>query len=169
MPQPALIDALAQSGDFIGALDEFASIAATIARTRAEISALAADDLKGGRLRPAGHELGAIVRDTEAATHSIMNAAETILALHAEPKVSAEIVKIFEACAFQDITGQRVSKVVAALDAIEQRVTRFAAAMGLTSTAATDIGGPGLNGPRTQQADIDALMAAAPGEELLPA
>jgi chemotaxis protein CheZ len=36
---------------------------------------------------------------------------------------------IFEACSFQDITGQRIARVVEALQHIEERVARFATAM----------------------------------------
>ena len=36
---------------------------------------------------------------------------------------------LFEACSFQDITGQRVRKVVDTLRQIESRVTRFASAI----------------------------------------
>jgi chemotaxis protein CheZ len=36
---------------------------------------------------------------------------------------------VFEACSFQDITGQRIAKVVETLEHIEQRVARFADVM----------------------------------------
>jgi chemotaxis protein CheZ len=50
--------------------------------------------------------------------------------------VEEKMLVIFEACSFQDITGQRIAKVVATLEHIEQRVARFAAAV-----RATDLGG----------------------------
>src|SRR5258708_4915963 len=43
--------------------------------------------------------------------------------------VDEKMMVIFEACSFQDITGQRVSKVVETLQHIEQRVARFADVM----------------------------------------
>jgi chemotaxis protein CheZ len=157
-----LIDELDSSAHFIGALDEFASIAATITRARVEITALAPGDIKSRRLKTAGEELGAIARDTEAATHAIMTAGEHILTLTPSAPVNAEITKIFEACAFQDITGQRVRKVVDALALIELRMSRFAAAMGMGPEAETGAGpGPGAHGPHTEQRKIDALMSAS--------
>jgi chemotaxis protein CheZ len=44
-------------------------------------------------------------------------------------------MKIFEACSFQDITGQRVAKVVETLQMIESRVGRFADAVNAKDVA----------------------------------
>ena len=43
--------------------------------------------------------------------------------------VDEKMMIIFEACSFQDITGQRIAKVVETLQHIEQRVSRFADVM----------------------------------------
>ena len=43
--------------------------------------------------------------------------------------VDEKMMVIFEACSFQDITGQRIAKVVETLEHIEQRVARFADVM----------------------------------------
>jgi chemotaxis protein CheZ len=43
--------------------------------------------------------------------------------------VDEKMLQIIEACAFQDMTGQRVSKVVETLQHIEARVASFAAAV----------------------------------------
>ena len=40
--------------------------------------------------------------------------------------VDEKMMVIFEACSFQDITGQRIAQVVETLQHIEQRVARFA-------------------------------------------
>jgi chemotaxis protein CheZ len=80
---------------------------------------------------------------------------------------------IFEACAFQDITGQRISKVVDALQSFEQRLDRFIGAVRARDAAITDPAERArqeradklmLNGPQAQQIapsqdDIDALFA----------
>ena len=50
--------------------------------------------------------------------------------------VEEKMLVIFEACSFQDITGQRIAKVVETLEHIEMRVSRFAAAV-----HAKDLGG----------------------------
>jgi chemotaxis protein CheZ len=66
-------------------------------------------------------ELGAIVQATEAATNAIMECAETVLAADtADPVayrtlVEEKMLAVFEACSFQDITGQRIARVVESL------------------------------------------------------
>jgi chemotaxis protein CheZ len=80
------------------------------------------------RIPEAGRELDAIVEATEEATNTIMTAAEDIMA--ADPSdpdayqavVNDQIVRIFEACSFQDITGQRISKVVSTLSHLDDRI-----------------------------------------------
>jgi chemotaxis protein CheZ len=152
---------------------DFQAIADSIAQARAEISAQNPD----GAFPNAGAELAAITQDTETATNAIMTAAETIMAFDAaDPKVADritdEVMKMFEACAFQDITGQRVSKIVRLLNQIEARVADLAEAVGLGEEVAVAeltaaelrarnllLNGPALTGPETRQCDIDALFA----------
>ena len=156
---------------------DLSAIAEAISRAREEIRALQPRSLCEERLPSAGAELRAIVKDTEAATHRIMTAAEALLA--AEPDDSPEfrafrdeqVTLIFEACGFQDITGQRVSKVVGVLELVEARVGRLAGALGVseaeqreasdTAEAARKaklLNGPAINGPETSQDEIDALF-----------
>lgn len=112
---------------------ELREIADYISAMKIEIGALQPNDLKNSRIPQAGLELDAIVKSTEGATNTIMECAETVMA--ADPgddpdaykaMVDDRMMAIFEACSFQDITGQRVRKVVETLKHIEQRVTRFA-------------------------------------------
>jgi chemotaxis protein CheZ len=121
-------------------------------------------------------ELDAVVRDTERATESIMSEAETLMALEPtnltayKADVDAAMMRIFEACSFQDLTGQRVTKVISTLRHIEDRVTKFADALGVKDSAQAEsvedarkrellLNGPAANGPATSQDDIDALFA----------
>ncbi|HJO73016.1 MAG: hypothetical protein QF450_04190 [Rhodospirillales bacterium] len=83
-----------------------------------------------------GEQLDAIVSATEEATNTIMevmekneNLLDKLKKQLADPKQIALIDKIvengnlvFEACSFQDITGQRVTKVVKSVTYIEDRV-----------------------------------------------
>jgi chemotaxis protein CheZ len=85
------------------------------------------------------------------------------------------VTRIYEACNFQDITGQRISKVVATLKTIETRLVSLAAAVGHGGGAAAKAGKPGpqdgakpsdadlLNGPQLpqnakKQDEVDALL-----------
>jgi len=167
---------------FFGSLDqsihaEFNDIAAYIARTRDEIAQLRPNDIREQRIPVAGAELEAVVGDTERATESIMSEAEAVMALGSgdsttyKAEVDAAMTRIIEACALQDLAGQRVSKVVTSLRHIEQRVARFAATMGVRDAEASEderaetdrrqklhLNGPALGGPETGQDDVDALM-----------
>ncbi|MFG1400488.1 protein phosphatase CheZ [Xanthobacter sediminis] len=109
-----------------------------IRSTRHEIATIHAEGPRGERLVNATSELEAVVNDTESATETILSAAETIdnLSQKLVDRLSAgdlelasniqnEVVRLFEACNFQDITGQRIRKVVKLLVFIEERVTRM--------------------------------------------
>lgn len=168
---------------------ELATIAEFIAMMRSEIGGLQVSELSGDRIPAAGRELDAIVKATEGATNTIMGAAEAVLA--ADPSdpvaykafVDENMFAIFEACSFQDITGQRVSKVVETLCCIERRVARFSAAIpeslelpgGLDVMTAEEISkakrkedmllnGPALDGQGIDQDMVDALLGAAFGD-----
>jgi chemotaxis protein CheZ len=154
-----------------------------IERTKTEIAALRPETIHNEHIPQATDELGAIVSATETATNEIMEAAESIEAVaeqlggdRSEALVGAT-TRIYEACSFQDITGQRIRKVVTALKEIESKV---AALIGMVApknaapaadAAPADAGAPEspheeahlLNGPQLpgeghNQAAIDALF-----------
>ena len=168
---------------FFGSLDrsihdEFISIANYIARTRDEIAQLRPNDIREQRIPIAGAELEAVVTDTEKATEAIMSEAEELMAAKPDDlaaykaEVDAAMFRIIENCSFQDLSGQRVSKVVTSLKHIENRVARFASTMGVHDAEATEeerieaerqgrlhLNGPAQGGPETKQDDVDSLMA----------
>ena len=114
---------------------ELREIAGYIESMRQEIGALQVNEIKNSRIPAAGQELGAIVKATEQATNTIMECAETLMAADASDPVAYKMLVdekmliIFESCSFQDITGQRIAKVVETLQHIETRVARFADVM----------------------------------------
>jgi chemotaxis protein CheZ len=114
---------------------ELRDIASYIENMKQEIGVFQVNDLKESRIPAAGQELDAIIKATEDATNKIMECAEALMAADAsDPKayqalVNDRVMQIFEACSFQDITGQRVAKVVETLQMIESRVGRFAEAV----------------------------------------
>jgi len=159
---------------------ELREIAGYIDSMRTEIGALQVNELKNSRIPSAGEELGAIVKATEQATNTIMECAEALMGAddsdHAAYKalVDEKMMVIFEACSFQDITGQRVSKVVETLQHIEQRVVRFADVMkakdldGFINDAERErserkekflLNGPQLAGEGVDQSDVDKMFA----------
>jgi chemotaxis protein CheZ len=114
---------------------ELDSIYEAIAQTKREIATLRYAGAQGQEITRVTDELGAIVLGTESATNSILAAAERIDDLSSnlssrlaggDQEIAREIldhvISIFEACNFQDITGQRISKVVNAMRFVEERV-----------------------------------------------
>ncbi len=126
---------------FFEALDssvytELREIADYIGGAKDEIRNLQANDIKNNRIPEAGKELDAIVHSTEAATNTIMEQAERLMAADAsdsdafQGEVNDAVMQIFEACSFQDLTGQRISKVVESLNFIDTRISRLAEVIG---------------------------------------
>ena len=180
-----LAEAMADSlTDFLQNLDsaiyrDFADIAGHISAMKHEIGNLRAADMKHNRVPEAGRELDAIVEATEEATHTIMESAEAIMA--ADPGdadayntvVNDNVMRIFEACSFQDITGQRISKVVDTLAYIDDRVSTFVERLKLIDIEAEAaeeteadrrkreliLHGPQHKGEGVSQDDIDAMLA----------
>ena len=163
---------------------ELTAIADEISRLKVEIINLRPNDMKNNQIPEAGRELDAIVESTESATHTIMEAAETIMAADAadheayQALVNDKMIEIFEACAFQDITGQRISKVVSALNAIDARVSAFVERLRIAEgddapREETDeerrrrdliLHGPQHAGEGVSQADVDSMLSDAPDE-----
>lgn len=156
---------------------EFSEIANAISNMHSEIGRLQANDMTAVRIPTAGRELEAIVDATELATDKIMESAEAIMDVESDEAtksaIDAHCMTIFEACSFQDITGQRVSKVIETLKHIEERVTHFASNTGVAdlsgpmsdeerqSNARRDeqiLNGPALVGDGVNQKDIDDML-----------
>ncbi len=116
---------------------EIDKLSAAIDTTKREIVAMRYKNAdKYERIVDVTHELDEVVLDTERATEGILSNCEQIeahmdaLELQASsPEERTElaalgenVIKIYEACNFQDITGQRITKVVNTLKFIEQRL-----------------------------------------------
>ena len=147
-----------------------------MATARQEIAALKVDDITASYIPCATDELDAIVSHTAAATESILEACETLDALGATLEGAAAqslqdaTVKIYESCSFQDITGQRITKVVSTLKTIEATIARIVAKFGRDSIerretvvvpeAESLLNGPQLPASAMDQSDIDKLLAS---------
>ncbi len=95
---------------------ELATVADYIGHMKKEIAALKPNELCRDRIPSANDELGNVIQATASATHTIMVAAEEILGSSGLSEkdyrelVETRVLAIFEACSFQDITGQRIAK-----------------------------------------------------------
>ena len=96
-----------------------------LARIHDQIGQLVA--MPAAATRNSGLELEAVVQATEAAANTIMEAAEAIqawVASGAQDKdavaaIAARVSSIFEACSFQDVTGQRIRRAIQHLQQVE--------------------------------------------------
>src|SRR5712672_3381278 len=159
-----------------------------INRTKREIAVLHGKSFDGQEMAKVNGELGAVVGGTEQATQQILEATEAIdqaasaLAKVTSPdqqrilseEIQERVISIFEACNFQDLTGQRISKVMATMKFIENHITVMMDIWGgvdaikshapaIVDTREGDA--RLLNGPKTEgdvghvsQDDIDALF-----------
>ncbi len=156
-------------------LHEVEALGRTIATTKQEIAALRVDDITASHIPLATDELDAIVSHTAAATDAILEVCETLdkvadgLAGDAAAQLQEATTRIYEACGFQDITGQRITKVVAALKMIEAKIANIVATFsdqreGAIVPEAADesqlLNGPQLPALAMDQSDIDKLMAS---------
>jgi chemotaxis protein CheZ len=169
--------------------DEAGAVHDAIARIKQEIGALQVGPFEGGPAR-ATRELDAVAAGTERATEQIITAAEEIedaastLAAcleHGQQKalaqdISDQVIRIFEACNFQDLSGQRINKVVETLSFIERRVERMVESWGSLAAFSDDtiaaivtrgladdrLQGPKLDGDHghASQEDVDAMFAS---------
>jgi len=113
-----------------------------IALTKQEIAALKPVDDANTTITVATEELGEVVKATEEATNIILESAEAVdeIANNIRNKIpegdpdtiEPEVERLAEhsreiltACGFQDLTGQRITKVVNALNYIEERLAKM--------------------------------------------
>ncbi len=118
---------------------ELNALAHSIETTKKEIALLMAQSDDGDRLTTVANELDAVVSATETATDTILDNVERIANTASQiqaqeqdsyirrlaDEIQEMTVTIFEACNFQDLTGQRITKVVNTMKFVEQRVDRM--------------------------------------------
>lgn len=165
--------------------NEMETIQEAISRTKQEIASLHVSGFKGEDMSRVTDELDAVVRGTEQATESILSAVEKIdddannLVAHLKgdrqamaADIQERVLAIYEACNFQDLTGQRITKVVKTLKYIEARINAMIEIWGpdniaeIVPKAAEDhrdddsklLNGPALENQGISQDEIDALF-----------
>lgn len=159
-----------------------------ITSTKREIASLYRSDYQGKGMRRVAGELDAVVDATEAATTTILTSLEEIetnATMLRAAGVSTgnndcvgvildRVLAMYEACNFQDLTGQRITKIVSVLKFIEERLDKMIGVWGgldafkdLVVPEGVDPNDESslLNGPKLEddvghvsQGDIDALF-----------
>lgn len=149
---------------------ELQDLSSHIAETRREIAALKPDDPSADRITRATEELDAILQSTEHATTEILNGSERIQSVadrlrSGHPDLAQildnEVTEIMTACSFQDITGQRMTKVVNTLRYIERRVHAMIQIWGLENLDAEEMAAALADEPKDTRPDAH-LMHGPP-------
>ncbi len=162
---------------------DIVDMANAIAQTKQQIAALRPEEKDDSRVEEATAELGAIVAATEVATSDILEAAEKIQEIawtmreeganeDGFNKLDECTTNIYTACSFQDITGQRTSKIVEVLGFLEGRILAMMKIWGIegaqfdtfvdggeTRADSHLLNGPQLDGKGVEQDDVDLMMA----------
>ncbi|MCW8915302.1 MAG: protein phosphatase CheZ [Magnetovibrio sp.] len=165
---------------------ELEQLAAFIDAAKREIAEIRPQDVKDEHLPHATDQLDAVVGATADATNAIMDSCEIIEGVmgKVDGDVSSKLMdattRIYEACSFQDITGQRINKVVEALKNIEERIDVMVETLGdnqpsmpkkdkdnkakaVSSKPSQDedlLEGPQLGDKAKSQSEIDDLLAS---------
>lgn len=156
---------------------EIEALARYIRNAKAEIASIRPKDITSEHIPTATDQLDAVVGATEEATNKIMDECDAIGAIAAQlppeqgEPLTAAVTRIFEACNFQDLTGQRISKVVNALKHIETKIGALMTALGDEGIAPPApppvededpekklLNGPQMPGQGVSQDDIDRLF-----------
>jgi len=156
-----------------------------ILRVRQEVATIDRPGEQINDFETMGDQMIAVVKATESATNSIMEAMESngeaVAALREKiddpdqlallDKITENANNVFEACSFQDITGQRVGRVAKSITFVEERVEALKYLLGAEEVAEVEttpdadmvngeelLEGPQLNGEGLSQDDIDSLF-----------
>jgi chemotaxis protein CheZ len=153
-------------------------------RFREEIARINQGEGDKGHFRNMADQLDAIVGSTERATETILENLEVIGSTadalrqqgstETATNIDAAITAAMEACSFQDLTGQRVSKIVRSMQFVEERVNAMIELIGrdeiveiAKSMGEEELGkeledallqGPALDGDGISQDEIDKLF-----------
>jgi len=157
-----------------------------IQKFKSELASVNHPDAKHDLIGTAGDQLNSIAEETTAAADDIMAAAEAIDKVNTElleqikyggakpmfREIGENVSKIFEACSFHDLTGQRLTKVVKTINAIEGALNSLVVIVGKDAIAAlpstdhgihkdddgVELAGPQSEGQGLNQDDIDKLF-----------
>ena len=140
------------------------NLTAQLSRIHDQIGSLVA--MPVAATRNSGLELEAVVQATENAANQIMEAAEAIgtwLQAGGDPKslkvVTEKVNTIFEACTFQDLTGQRIRRAIEHLQDVESMLSKLMPAAPETADAVESAQPATPVNPDLGQSDVDQMFA----------
>lgn len=106
-------------------------IALYISDLRAAINGLGVADITDQKIAAVRADIRDVIDHTRSATDTVLGTAEDLIAAEETGEayralVEDRMMRLMEACSFQDLTGQRLSRVAEALNAMDQRLKNFA-------------------------------------------
>ncbi len=163
--------------------EELRELLSFIGAAKDELFGVQAKSLSNRDIPDANVQLDAVVTATDEAANTIMDAAEQLEKMSEDTegeqsdKLSELSINLFQASSFQDITGQRITKVNRTLVELETRLNSLADAIGDDFIAESEdeietdaegvavndtdlLHGPQLEGEGNTQDEIDALLAS---------
>lgn len=149
---------------------ELRSLLDVIESIRGDLKLTKAHEVTTTHVPSATDELDAVIDATKKATDDIMNACDAIgAAAGGNQAILDQVTKIYEACSFQDLTGQRIRKVVGVLKTIQEKVGKLLGILQIHDHAKAEDTRTGdaklMNGPQLptnaiSQDEIDKLLAS---------
>lgn len=164
--------------------EELLQLFGNMESVRSELATIRHPEAEEDRLKTLSEHLDAIVEATEQATETILGANEKIEGLLDQisqkadnpevgelvDQIALQVAETYQACSFQDITGQWVGKAATSLKVIDQSVGRIVDLWGPDGLSSVPVegdtregdeallNGPQLGGVATSQDDIDKLF-----------
>lgn len=143
-------------------MQELTGLKEIIENLRSQIQATQPCDIRNMHIPSASEELDAIVTTTEEATDTIMESCETIMEsvknadATIQQDIESHIIKIYEACTFQDLTGQRIKKVATSLSQIDEKVSCIIQMLHKSLDLKQDVAPSPV--PKANPQDVDSLL-----------
>ncbi|HLG86554.1 MAG TPA: chemotaxis protein CheZ [Alphaproteobacteria bacterium] len=164
----------------VGLIQQLEELTSYVRKVSRELAAIGPSKLRNSHIPHATDQLGAVVEATELAANQIMDACDSLQTVGMEvggehaKKIGDAVTTIYEACGFQDLTGQRIVTVRQTLNVIEGRLGDLMQMLGIPQDLHNDtdghddgltiaenkmLNGPQLPGAAIDQSAIDALLA----------
>jgi len=179
----SLVKGTTHDEDLAQIASELRELLAYIGAAKSELVGMQPKSLSNRDIPDAHDQLDAIVKSTEDAAGTIMDSAETVEAIAeaVDEELAVQLndvaTNLFQASSFQDLTGQRITKVTNTLAHLEERLNALADAIGDEYIRPAEdnverdaegvvqdehdlLHGPQLEGEGNSQAEIDAILAS---------
>lgn len=179
----SLVEGTTHDNELDNVATELRELLQFINAAKAELVGMQPKSLSNRDIPDANVELDAVIQASEEAAGTIMDVGDMLgeVAEQVDEENAAKLnnaaTDLFQASSFQDLTGQRITKVNTTLSHLEERLNALAEAIGddfvaekLEDIETDDEGvavndadllhGPQLEGEGNSQAEIDAILAA---------